>query len=216
MLLPPQERRKLKLSAEQSHPAQRIEILDAFADIPDKRRAKGKRHQVTLCLALFTLAIVAGNRGFLAIGDWLTGYRQELIALFNPPKNRLPSYSTIRRVLLPLDYKEYSACLAKFFGIQPLPGETLAVDGKVLRGSYQLESDNLDSAPHPAIMLVSAYIVERGLILEPHEVESKTNEIKALPEFIKLLALKGMIFAFDAISTQKKLASSLSRVATTT
>jgi hypothetical protein len=40
-------------------------------------------------------------------------------------------------------------------------------------------------------MLVSAYLVERGLILEPYEVESKTNEIKALPVFIKHLALKG-------------------------
>ncbi len=36
-------------------------------------------------------------------------------------------------------------------------------------------------------MLVSAYIVERGLILEPYEVESKTNEIKALPTFIQHL-----------------------------
>jgi len=32
---------------------------------------------------------------------------------------------------------------------------------------------------HPAIMLVSAYIVERGFILVPDEVDSKTNEIKA-------------------------------------
>jgi predicted transposase YbfD/YdcC len=56
-------------------------------------------------------------------------------------------------------------------------------------------------------MLVSAYIVERGLILPPQVVESKTNEIKALPELIKLLALKGVVFAFDAINTQKKLAS---------
>jgi hypothetical protein len=67
--------------------------------------------------------------------------------------------------------------------------------------------DNPDSAPHRAIMLVSAYIVERGLILPPQVVESKTNEIKALPELIKLLALKGVVFAFDAINTQKKLAS---------
>jgi hypothetical protein len=57
---------------------------------------------------------------------------------------------------------------------------------------------------HPAIMLVSAYIVERGLILDPYEVESKTNEITALPAFIQQLALKGGVFAFDAISTQKK------------
>jgi hypothetical protein len=53
--------------------------------------------------------------------------------------------------------------------------------------------------------LVSAYLVERGLILEPYEVDAKTNEITALPEFIKTLRLKGVVFAFDAISTQKKL-----------
>jgi hypothetical protein len=52
-------------------------------------------------------------------------------------------------------------------------------------------------------MLVTAYIVERGLILEPYEVESKTNEITALPAFIKQMALPGVVFAFDAISTQK-------------
>lgn len=182
---------------------QPIEILEAFADIPDRRQSSGKRHQVALCLALFTLAIAAGNRGFLAIGDWLTSYREDLIELFHPPKGRIPSYSTIRRVLLTLDYQQYSAALSQFFGVTPLPGETLAVDGKVLRGSYQLERDNPDSPPHPAIMLVSAYLVERGLILEPYQVDSKTNEIKALPEFIKHLALKGVVFAFDAISTQK-------------
>jgi hypothetical protein len=51
----------------------------------------------------------------------------------------------------------------------------------VLKGSYQIEDDNPNSDSHPAIMLVSAYIVERGLILEPFEVDAKTNEIKALP-----------------------------------
>ena len=56
-------------------------------------------------------------------------------------------------------------------------------------------------------MLVSAYLVERGLILEPHQVARKTNEIKALPELIEKLALKGVVFAFDAINTKKKLAS---------
>ena len=180
-----------------------IEILEAFADLPDVRRASGKRHQMTLCLALFTLAITAGNRGFLAIGDWLKSYRCELIELFNPPHQRLPSYSTLRRVLLTVDYQAYSAALARFFGVEPLPGETLAMDGKVLRGSYQLETDNPDSPPHPAILLVSAYLVERGLILEPYQVDSKTNEIKALPEFIQRLAVNGVVFAFDAMSTQK-------------
>lgn len=186
-------------------PSERIEILEAFADIPDVRNPLGRRHDLALCLALFTLAVTAGNRGFLAIGDWLKSYRPELIDLFNPPKQRLPSYSTIRRVLLSLDYQAYSSALARFSGVEALPGETLAMDGKVVRGSYQLETDNPDSPPHPAIQLVSAYLVERGLILEPYQVESKTNDIKALPEFIQPLAVQGVVFAFDAMSTQKNL-----------
>jgi hypothetical protein len=186
---------------------ERIEILEAFAELPDVRKASGKRHHMALCLALFTLAVTAGNRGFISIGDWLKCYQSDLVDLFNPPKGRLPSYSTIRRVLVKLDYEQYSAALARFFGIEPLAGETLAVDGKVLRGSYQLESDNPDAPPHPAILLVSAYLVERGLILAPYPVDSKTNEIKALPEFIAQLALKGVVIAFDAISTQKNLSA---------
>ena len=132
-------------------------IIEAFADLPDLRRGAGQRHGQSLCLALFTLAVVAGNKGFLAIGDWIRAYRTELIELFEVEKGRLPSYSTIRRILLSLDYQQYSECLAKFFGIQPVAGETIAVDGKVLRGSYQLETDNPNSQAHPAIMLVSAY-----------------------------------------------------------
>ncbi len=70
-------------------------------------------------------AIVAGNKGFLAIGDWIKGYREQLIELLKPEKNRLPSYSTIRRTLLSIDYQQYSQSLTKFFNIQPSPGETL-------------------------------------------------------------------------------------------
>jgi len=79
----------------------------------------------------------------------------------------------------------------------------VAVDGKVVRGSYQFETDNPHSASHPAIQLVSLYLVERGLILAPYEVDRKSNEIKTLPVVIKELALKGVVFAFDAINTQK-------------
>jgi hypothetical protein len=180
-----------------------LAIVEAFANLPDTRRTAGQRHTQALCLALFTLAVAAGNRGFLAIGDWLNAYHDELVNLFQPAKGRLPSYSTIRRTLLRIEYQTYSACLSRFFSIQPLPGETIATDGKVLRESYEALSDDPSVDSHPAIMLVSAYIVERGLILEPYEVSSKTNEITALPVFIQQMALQGVVFAFDAISTQK-------------
>jgi hypothetical protein len=113
----------------------------------------------------------------------------------------------VRRALLHVNYEDYFVCLSKFFNIQPNTGETVGLDGKVLKGSYQIENDNPNSDSHPAIMLVSSYIVERGLILEPFEVDAKTNDLIALPQLIEKLALKGVVFAFDAINTQKKLVS---------
>lgn len=184
-----------------------LAIVEAFCGLSDLRRGAGQRHQQALCLALFTLAVAAGCRGFLAIGDWLSAYHNELVELFAPPKSRLPSYSTIRRVLLNINYQAYSACLARFFQVEPRVGEMLAVDGKTLRCSYQLESDQPTTEPHPAIQLVTVYIVERGLILEPYPVERKSNEIKVLPELVKAIAQKGVVFAFDAINTQKNLSA---------
>ena len=64
-----------------------LAIVEAFADLPDTRRTAGQRHSQALCLGLFTLAVVAGNRGFLAIGDWLKAYHEELVAIFSPPKD---------------------------------------------------------------------------------------------------------------------------------
>jgi len=45
----------------------------------------------------------------------------------------------------------------------------------MLTGSYQFEDDNPYSQPHSAIMLVSAYIVERGLILNHSEADAKNK-----------------------------------------
>lgn len=89
--------------------------------------------------------------------------------------------------------------------IEPLPGETVALDGKVLRGSYRLETPASTAESHPAIQLVTVYVVERGLILPIQPVDKKSNEITALPPVLKALAHQGVVFAFDALNTQKNM-----------
>ncbi|MEG3900134.1 MULTISPECIES: hypothetical protein [unclassified Microcoleus] len=58
-----------------------LAIVEAFTALPDTRRTAGQRHTQALCLALFTLSVTAGNRGFLAMGDWLWAYHDELVAM---------------------------------------------------------------------------------------------------------------------------------------
>ena len=116
-------------------------------------------------------------------------------------------YSTLRRALLGLDYQTYGVCVANFFKIEPQSGETIALDGKVLRGSYTIETGANRTESHLAIQLVTVYLVERGLILTPQQVDCKTNEINAIPPVLAALARRGVVFAFDALNTQKKLVS---------
>lgn len=184
---------------------QQAAIIEAFADLPDPRRKAGQRHSISLCLALFTLAIVAGNRGFLAIGNWIEAYQSELIELLGVDKQRLPSYSTIRRVLLQLDYPKYIQCVAKFLGIANLSEERIALDIRTWQKYLQLDSKNTNLDSHPAIRLVSAYLLEQGLMLDPKIENTKPYGIKGLPETIKTVALKGVVFALDVIRSQPKL-----------
>lgn len=196
-----------------------LEILSAFSGLADPRGNNGKQHEQTLCIAIFTLAVFAGCRGINAMGDWVKGYRDDLATLFEPRKDRLPSYSTLRRVMLGIDYQAYGACLSSFFEVNPQAGETVAMDGKVLRGSYEVGAVDGTAPSHPAIQLVTSYIVERGLILESIAVDCKSNEITALPLVVKRLAeqgVKGVVFAFDALNTQKNCVVKSSRVKTTT
>ncbi len=108
-----------------------LAIAEAFTALPDTRRTAGQGDRQALCLALFTLSVTAGNRGFLAIGDWLGAYHDELVAMFAPPGLTLTVLQhNWAGTALRLDYRDYSACLSRFFGIQPLPLKPLPLTAR--------------------------------------------------------------------------------------
>jgi predicted transposase YbfD/YdcC len=49
---------------------------------------------------------------------------------------------------------------------------------------------------------VSAWTVENEIVLRQRKVDEKSNEITAIPELLKLLAISGCIVTIDAIGTQ--------------
>ena len=64
------------------------------------------------------------------------------------------------------------------------PQTTIQADPEIamssIRGSYLLSENNSYCEPHKAITLVTAYLVERGLILKPEEIENKSNEMQRI------------------------------------
>ena len=52
------------------------------------------------------MAIISGYWGYRGIGRFVERHRRELIEIFHISRAEVPSYSTIRRVMISLDYEE--------------------------------------------------------------------------------------------------------------
>jgi predicted transposase YbfD/YdcC len=57
--------------------------------------------------------------------------------------------------------------------------------------------------------MVSAWAADMGLLLGRCKVDGKSNEIKAIPQLLRLLHLKGCIVTTDTIGCQKSIAQQL-------
>jgi hypothetical protein len=142
-------------------------------------------------------------------------HRESLLDYFRPRKDRLPSYSTLRRVLLRLDFDKLSKAFLlwarQHVGIEP--GEWLAIDGKSLSGT----STDPDNARQNFTALVSLYAHKRGVVLQIDAYENKLESEAHIVEAILADAqIKGAGVTADALHCRKKLALSSEKPALTT
>lgn len=79
--------------------------------------------------------------------------------------------------------------------------QVIPIDGKTLRGSYDRE------AKQSALCFVSAWLRSHRLVLGQLKVNSKSNEITAIPQLLKMLHITGSIITIDAMGCQKEKAS---------
>ena len=74
------------------------------------------------------------------------------------------------------------------------------IDGKTARGSYT------DADKSNAIHIVSAWATDHGITLGQVAVNSKSNEITAVPQLLDMMELEGTIVTLDAMGCQKAIA----------
>ncbi|MEM9987749.1 MAG: ISAs1 family transposase, partial [Bacteroidota bacterium] len=110
----------------------------------------------------------------------------------------IPSSDTFRRVFSSLDPIEVGACFKSWvkqsYG-ELIEGDTIAIDGKALRGTRE------QGARHWS-HLVHAWANELGVCIAQHKVSNKSNEITAIPELLDSLAIKGCWITMDAMGCQ--------------
>jgi DDE_Tnp_1-associated len=187
-------------------------LIDYLKEIPDSRTRRGCRHEQWLVILIIIMAIASGYWGYRGLGSFVERHRRELIKLLSIPQARVPSYSTIRRVMMGLDYEELAKAFNQWAGENGnLPNrEWVSMDGKALKNTV---TDH-DLAAQNFVNVVSAFSHQQGIVMGVKVMENKhTSEIVTVRELLDILKVKGLVFTLDALHCQKKPLSRLSTVA---
>jgi predicted transposase YbfD/YdcC len=181
-------------------------LIEQLAGLPDPRVERTRLHKLIDILAIGICAVICGADGwddFVAFGrakhDWL----QERLGLELP--HGIPSADTFRRVFGRLDPQALQTCFLLWTRQLHVrtQGEVIALDGKVVRHSFDTASGKA------AIHMVSAWAARARLVLGQVKIAEKTNEIPTVPALLKLIDIHGCIVTTDAMSCQKATAAAI-------
>jgi hypothetical protein len=177
-------------------------LLEILREVPDHRRAEGKRFDLATILFYSVLAMVGGANSYRQMHEFIRVHRQRLNAAFGLQLRYAPSYTGLRGILQGVE----PAALEAAFRAHAATIETqakaddptaIAVDGKTLRGSFDAFCDR--KAAH----MLSALRHADQIVLAHVLVDDKSNEIPAAPELIEALGVTGCLFTLDAEHCQK-------------
>jgi predicted transposase YbfD/YdcC len=184
-------------------------LLDAMKAVPDPRKACGKRHSWPILLSILVSGLASGFQTVRAIAHWSRLHAVELQEYLQVP--RLPSESTLLRALSQIDsdlldkhiqtYVAQNLASAEPAQLQTTNGTQLraqAIDGKTIRGA---------NAHGKKSHLVSQVDHGSGTTRAQVEVAEKSNEIPAVETLLKGQDLSGLVLTFDALLTQKRIAT---------
>lgn len=177
-------------------------LLNALDTIPDPRRAQGQRYPFSHLLLFTILALLSGASSYEGIIAFFQDRRETLNRCFGVNLKRAPAVNTLRVLLQNLNATKLEGAFQSHAKILlghrvPVGSPTIALDGKVLRGSF----DNM--ADKRAAQVLTAFASEAALVLAHTEIDEKSNEIPAAEQMIRDLGLTGVVFTADAIHCQK-------------
>ncbi|WP_406177180.1 ISAs1 family transposase [Streptomyces sp. NBC_00996] len=180
-------------------------LVQLLAGIPDPRRRRGVRHPVGALIAVAVCAVVAGARGFTAIGEWARDAGSAALQRLGLERGGVDE-STLRRLFARLDADRLDAVLGAWAltrTARVAGRRVIAIDGKTVRGARGGGS----AAPH----LVAALAHGSGAVLGQVAVSEKSNEIPAARQLLQLLDLDGVVVTMDALHTQHDTATLVTR-----
>jgi len=183
-------------------------LIEVLEEVPDPRRARGKRYPLAAVLALICAATLCGYRSYSAVAQWARVYPPELGRALGLTRSPGPCAATLCTLLRRIDRARLEAVLGAWaegvvasLPAGPVEEEVIALDGKTLRGSRRQGA--------PEVHLLSALSHRLGLTLGQRAVGDKTNEITAVVPLLRGLLLEGRVVTVDALLTQRTVAQTI-------
>ena len=169
------------------------EALKYFKNIQDPRSIRNQKHPVMTLIGTTLLASLAGIDSFSGFADFTESHFEMLEKYFEFPHGT-PSHDTYQRFWDAVSPQEFYNSFGSFTeALATAIGTYINLDGKTIRNSGS------DKALH----IVSAWCQANQLVLAQEKIDSKSNEITALPKLLSLLDLRNRIVTIDAMGAQR-------------
>jgi len=178
-------------------------LIKKFKLVKDFRQNQGKRYQLWVVLTIIMLAILTGYTSYKEIAQFCQNEKHQLINILKIPHNKLPSYSTIRRVIKGLQTAEiesfFEAIIDEFYGDKSSK-DWIAIDGKKLKNTltnYANEQQNM-------LVMISWFSQNTNLVIKTKTFESKkSSENAQVKSMIENCGLVNKVFTLDALHCSK-------------
>jgi hypothetical protein len=181
-----------------------LAFIQHFAQVDDPRVERTRLHRLIDMLVIAICAVICGAESWDEIAEF-GEVKQDWFATFLEVPNGIPSHDTFNRVFAALNPEQFRHAFLDWMRtvVPMVPKQTIALDGKTLRRSHDTWN------PKAAIHLVSAWASVTGLVLAQTKVDDKSNEITAIPDVLRTVAIKGCIITIDAMGCQRAIAQQI-------
>jgi predicted transposase YbfD/YdcC len=178
--------------------------LEVFAAVDDPRRVHPTTlHRLTDIIALTIMATLSGATNWAEVELWAKTKQEWLSSILELPHG-IPSHDTISRVFSLLDPGQMVQAFTQWTSeLSTHIKGVVALDGKTVRRSMATTDGR------GPIHVVNAFAAESRLVLTQLKVDSKSNEISALPKVIRMLDLKDCVATVDAMGCQVEVAKAV-------